>query len=397
MDQNIKDQMDQITAQLDARIEKAMGQAKDSATGEADVALKNEIAALELKFNGINERIDASEVSMKKNFSASEPKSFKYALAKALSDGAVEGMVKGKDRSASFEVKADMTVAANFTGEVIPADRVAGYKFDPTRPVHVRQLIPLGSTTSDVVRFVKESAYTNAAAPKAQGASAAQSEFDMTAADANVRSIETYFRISKEMLADTPQLTSYLSARAPQKLLEVEDTQILSGSGTGVNLSGIITDATAFAAGGFATAVPSPNQFDVLVVAINQLALANYTADYIMLNPTDFHKILLLKSTTSEYLAKQVYTGLAPNFMGIPVVINTAIPTGDYLVGNFAMGTQLWVRENISVEFFREDSDNVTKGFVTVLVSERVALTNYLPKGFVTGDFATDITAITPA
>ncbi len=73
MDQNIKDQMDQITAQLDARIEKAVGQAKDSATGEADVALKNEIAALELKFNGINERIDASEVSMKKNFSASEP------------------------------------------------------------------------------------------------------------------------------------------------------------------------------------------------------------------------------------------------------------------------------------------------------------------------------------
>jgi len=144
-------------------------------------------------------------------------------------------MVKGKDRSASFEIKADMTVAANFTGEVIPADRVAGYKFDPTRPVHVRQLIPLGSTTSDVVRFVKESAFTNAAAPKAQGAAAAQSEFDMTAADANVRSIETYFRISKEMLADTPQLTSYLSARAPQKLLEVEDTQILSGSGTGVN------------------------------------------------------------------------------------------------------------------------------------------------------------------
>jgi len=32
--------MDQITAQLDARIEKAVGQAKDSATGEADVALK---------------------------------------------------------------------------------------------------------------------------------------------------------------------------------------------------------------------------------------------------------------------------------------------------------------------------------------------------------------------
>ena len=67
----------------------------------------------------------------------------------------------------------------------------------------------------------------------------------MTASDANVRKIGTYFRISEEMLADTPQLTSYLSARAPEKLLEVEDTQILSGAGTGAQLSGIITDAAA--------------------------------------------------------------------------------------------------------------------------------------------------------
>jgi HK97 family phage major capsid protein len=51
----------------------------------------------------------------------------------------------------------------------------------------------------------------------------------MTATDANVRKIGTYFRISEEMLADTPQLTSYLSARAPEKLLSVEDDQILNG------------------------------------------------------------------------------------------------------------------------------------------------------------------------
>jgi len=156
---------------------------------------------------------------------------------------------------------------------------VAGYKFDPTRPVHVRQLIPLGSTTSDVVRFVKESAFTNAAAPKAQGAAAAQSEFDMTAADANVRSIETYFRISKEMLADTPQLTSYLSARAPQKLLEVEDTQILSGSGTGVNLSGIIQMQRHLLRVVLQLRFQHLINLMFLVVAINQLALANYTAD----------------------------------------------------------------------------------------------------------------------
>jgi HK97 family phage major capsid protein len=397
MEDNIKTQLDQISNEIDSRIEKAYGQALESATGKADEMIKGEVTNLVNKFNELNDRLDANEVAAKKRFEANRPASFKSSLADALKNGAVESLVKGNARSASFELKADMTTGADFTGEVIPADRVPGYKFDPTRPVHVRQLIPQGSTASDVVRFVKESGYTNNAAITAEGATFAQSDFDMTAADANVRKIGTYFRISEEMLSDTPQLTSYLSARAPEKLLEVEDTQILSGSGTGSNLSGIITDATAFAAGGFAGAVEAANEFDVLTAALNQLALSNYNADYIMLNQTDFHKILLLKGSDNHYIKDSVYQGLQPTFLGVPVVINSAIPTGDYLVGNFGMGTQLWVRDNVSVEFFREDGTNVRDGFVTVRVSERVALTNYLPNGFVTGDFATDKAALETA
>ena len=168
----------------------------------------------------------------------------------------------------------------------------------------------------------------------------------MTASDANVRKIGTYFRISEEMLADTPQLTSYLSARAPEKLLSVEDTQILSGNGTAPNLSGIITDAADFdtsASGAFYQSVESANEFDVLVATLNQLALSEYQADYIMLNPTDFHKILLLKDSNNSYLKDQVYAGLQPAFMGVPVVINTAISAGTFLAGNFGVGTQLWI------------------------------------------------------
>jgi HK97 family phage major capsid protein len=98
-----------------------------------------------------------------------------------------------------------------------------------------------------------------------------------------------------------------------------------------------------------------------------------------MVNPTDFAKILLLKSTTNEYLKDQVYAGLQPQFLGVPVVINTAVTAGTYLVGNFGLGTQMWIRENLSLEFFREDGTNVRDGFVTVRLQERIALTNYAP------------------
>jgi HK97 family phage major capsid protein len=394
MDEKLKDQLDGISKSIDAKIEKSNSDVVNNVVEKANEIVKSEVSGMATK---LNERLDAMEVANKKRFESNKKVTFKSALKDALDNGAIESLSKGNSRSASFELKADMTTGADFTGEVIAADRVPGYKFDPTRPVHVRQLLATGSTQSDVVRFVKESGYSNGAAPTAEGTTLTQSDFDMTAADANVRKIGTYFRISEEMLADTPQLTSYLSARAPEKLLEVEDAQILSGDGTGSNLSGIITDAADFdvsSSGAFYQSVDNANQFDVIVASLNQLALANYNADCIMLNPTDFNKILLLKDSTSKYLKDQVYAGLQPSFNGVKVVVNTAITAGTFLIGNFGVGTQLWVRQGVNVEFFREDGTNVRDGFVTVRVSERVALTNYLPNAFVNGSFATAIAAL---
>jgi HK97 family phage major capsid protein len=385
MEENTKNQIDAIAKEIESKFENVASTNKD------------EFNALTEKFNDLNSRIDAQEVATKKFNESREPKSFRNTLTKAISEGAIDALKNGNARSAKFEIKADMTTGADFTGEVIAADRVSGYKFDPTRSTHVRQLIPTGSTASDVVRFVKESGYSNGAGATAEGSSLTQSDFDMTASDANVQKIGTYFRISEEMLADTPQLTSYLSARAPEKLLEVEDTQILSGTGVSPQLSGIITDSADFAAGGFANAIESANEFDVLTVAMNQLSLSNYQANYIMINPTDFHKILLLKDSNNNYLKDQWYQGLEPRINGVPVVLSTAITSDKYLIGNFSVGTQLWVRDNVSVEFFREDGTNVRDGFVTCRVMERVALTNYLPNAFVNGDFSVDKAALETA
>ena len=398
MDENVKNQLDQIANVIDEKIEKANGQVLENANGKIDSVLKGEINNLTQKFN---ERMDAIEVANKKNFdslnSQKEDKSFKGGLIKSINDGALDSLKNGMSRSARFELKADMTMNADFSGEVVPADRVPGYKYDPTRAVHIRSLIPQGSTTSDVVRFVKESGYSDGSGTVAEGATLSQSDFDMSADNNTVEKIGAYLRISEEMLADTPQLTSYISARVPAKLLAKEDDQILNGNGTSPNLSGIITDAADFdtsASGAFYQSVESANEWDVIVAALNQLALSEYQATQIILHPTDFHKILLLKDSNNRYLKDQVYAGLQPTFMGVPVVLNTAITAGNYLLGNFSQGTQLWIRDNVSIEFFREDGTNVRDGFVTVRCVERVALTNYLPNAFINGAFSTGKTAL---
>ena len=401
MEDNIKKELDQIGNIVDERIEKAFNQAKDNAKGEMESSLKSEIENLTAQYveksDALNKRMDEFEMAAKKTAAGATPKSFRTALEGALKDGAIDAMVKGNASAARFEVKADMSLGADVTGVVAAETIVDQIKYDPSRSVHIRSLLPLGSTDGQTIRFPKESAYSDNAAATAETSAFGQSDFDLTATTVNVEKIGTYMRITGEMLDDIKQLTSYLSARVPEKVLSVEDNEILNGDGSSPNLDGLFTDGTAFAAGDFALAIESANEFDVLTVALNQLALSNYQADTILLNPTDLHKMILLKSTANEYLRNQIFSGLQPTINGIPVTVNTAVTSGKFLVGNLRQASQLWIRENLAVEFSREDSDNFQKNFVTVRAMERVALTNYLPKAIVQGTFSTAKTALETA
>lgn len=399
MEDNLKKELDQIGALVDSKIEKAAGQAMDNAKGQIEGSLKSEIKNLTEKFSEINDRIDASEVSMKKNFESKERANFKGALLGAINDGALKGLTEGNYNAAKFEVKAagDMNISGNTTGDVADIQRVAGIKAEALRAEHVRSLLPTGSTNAQTISFVKEANAENGAATVAEGSTLAQSDIDLVESTVKLEKIGTYLRITEEMMSDIPALTSFLSARIPQRILAAEDNQILNGDGSTPNLDGLFTDGTAFAAGGFANAIESANEYDALMVALNQLQLSNYKANVIMLNPTDLHKIVLLKSTANEYLKNQIYQGLQPSIAGVPIVTNTAVTAGKFLAMDSNRATQLWVRQNLAVEFSKEDSTNFRDGFITVRATERVALSNYEPKAIVQGTFSTAKTALETA
>lgn len=400
MNEEIKKQLDQFGDLIDAKIEKATGQIAENVRGEIDPALKNEIDALTNKWVETHDRLDSMEMASQKSVS-NKPLSFAGSFKKSINEGAIEAFKNGNANAARFEIKAanDMSIAADFTGVVADETIVPQFKFDPTRATHIRQLLPIGSTDAQVIRFPKESGYDETSVgATAEGAALAQTDFDITATSVNVNRIGTFLRVTEEMLNDTPQLSSYISARVPEKILSIEDTQLLNGSGTGANQSGLFTDGTAFNAttSGFTgtAGVDNANEYDVLVAALNQLALSNYQADTILLNQTDLHRIALLKSTQNEYLRQQIYSGLVPQIMGVNITTNTAVTAGKFLVGNLRQASQLWVRENLSVEFSRDDNVNFTKNLVTIRVQERIALTNYLPNAIVQGTFSTAKTGI---
>jgi len=402
MDENIKKQLDDVCNIIDEKLEKSAKSIKDNVNSEVDTVIKGEVKNLVEKHSEIVERLDKIEVENKKdNFSdvyKTKSDVFGDAIEKSES---FQAMKSGNSNNASFDLKADVLISSDFAGassarDATGVERVAGIKRDPSNVTNMMNIIPVASTTSNVIRYVKESAYTDNASNVAEGSAPSDSEFQLTATDAVVQKTSAVMTISQEMLDDTPALQSYLSQRIPSKIMTVVDDQLLNGSGSSPNQLGLMNGGTTFSAGGFANAIESAQELDVLIVALNQLALANYAGNGIILNPTDFHKIYLLKDTTNEYLrGNSVVTSEGfTRINGVPVYLNNKMASGSFVVGDFSQGSQVFQRENLTVDFGYENNDNFDKYLVSVRGIIRMAHAIYLPNAFVKGSFSTAKTAL---
>ena len=290
----------------------------------------------------------------------------------------------------SMDVKNTVTSGGTSAGDLIVPDRVPGIVTPPMRRLTIRDLINWGRTSSNSVEFVRELVFTNNAAPVSENPTGTKPESNITfeADSAPVVTIAHWVHASKQVLADVPMLQSYIDGRLRAGLKLKEEDQLLNGSGVGLNIDGIYTQATAYSQPSGAV-VDSETQLDRLRLALLQVALSEYAADGIVMHPTDWANVELLKTTDKAYLFANPRFLATPSLWGLPVVPTTAMTQSDFLVGTFGGGlaVQGWDREEISLSIATQDDRDFVKNMVKLLVEERLALTVYRPSAFVKGDF----------
>lgn len=276
-------------------------------------------------------------------------------------------------------------------GDLIVPDRVPGIVAAPMRRLTIRDLIQWGRTTSNSIEFVRELLFTNNAAPVSENPSGLKPESNITfdADSAPVVTIAHWIHASKQVLADVPMLQSYIDGRLRSGLRLKEEDQLLNGSGVGLNLDGIYTQAANYVQP-VGASVANETQLDRLRLALLQVELSEYSPDAIVLNPVDWTNIELLKTNDNAYLFSNPRTNTQPGLWGRNVVTTTAMGVGDFLAGVFGGGlaVQGWDRQDISLSIATQDDRDFVKNMVKLLVEERVGLTVYRPSAFVKGDFA---------
>lgn len=312
------------------------------------------------------------------------------ASAKSIGQQVVESAeIKGlkaaglrKGQSVQIEVKA-ITTAPGSVGNVIEANRRPGLLALPQRRLTVRDLLMPGQTDSPLITYMRETGFTNNAAPVAEGARKPESTITMDMVSKGITKLAHFMKVSTEALADIPMLRSIIDGRLRYGLALREEAQLLTGSGVGNNILGIYTQATAYAAPTGATAATTT--IDRLRLALLQSELAEYPADGIVLNPIDYANIEMAKDGNGQYLIGNPQGVLNAPLWGRPVVTTQAMTVGQFLAGAFGMGAQIFDREDAAVTVATENEDDFVNNLVTILIEERLGLAVYRPEAFVRG------------
>ncbi|MCD4512488.1 phage major capsid protein [Brucella pseudogrignonensis] len=359
----------EVSADLKEKTDKALSELGDMTTRLGDL----EKRAAREKEEGANEQKSLGDLVI-------DSADYKAGMLTGSSRGSIKVTA---DRAAITSANTTVGAGRSQGTSLVPGARVPGIFGLPERTLTIRDLVLPGQTSSSSIEYVKETGYTNNAAPVAETTAKPYSDltFDMTSAP--VRTIAHLFKASRQILDDAPALRSYIDGRARYGLRFAEENQLLNGSGTGQNIHGLVPQATAFNP---AFAAENETGIDRLRLAILQVVLAEYPATAFVLNPIDWAKIELTKDLGGNYIIGNPQGSLTPTLWNLPVVSTQAMAAGEFLTGAFSFAAQIFDRLDIEVLLSSENVDDFEKNMFTIRAEERLAFAVYRPESFVTGD-----------
>jgi HK97 family phage major capsid protein len=230
---------------------------------------------------------------------------------------------------------------------------------------------------------------TNAAAAVAEGGAKPASTLNFAAVDEPVRKVATTIKVTDEMMQDVPAIRSYIDNRLTLFVQIASEAQILTGAGTGANITGILNRSGLTAA----QAIGTDTAPDAIFKDITKIRVASFLEpDGIVIHPTNWQTIRLAKDANNQYYGGGPFTaaygaggGMAPDMLwGKRVVVTQAMTAGTALVGAFAQAAQIFNNGGLTVEATNSNEDDFLNNLIALRAERRLALAVYRPSAFST-------------
>jgi HK97 family phage major capsid protein len=356
----------------------------DKLKGENDAALQKLVDENKVK-------MDEMEAALKRNKIAdigNRMKGFSEHIIEKLSTEEGEAMIKdffkGQRERLNFEIdsasigKAISVPANSVAPEFIP---IVGPGHDD---IHARSAIPVFPTIAEIVKFVQFT-YTGATAGFATvdvGAQKPTLLYTSALKEAPVRKIAGLLDVPDEIMDDVVGFRAWIAYELPKAYLDAEDLQVFKGGGTGTDILGLWTQASAQTLP-FGTVTTASNMWDKLMAAITQIRTLKRSTSAAFVSPQVYMELWINKGTTKEYTYPIVMGDNGVLYVGgVPIYWSNVFSGVDGLVGDFARGCSIHERKAMRIDYSSENKDNFEKNMVTIRLEGRIALAIRVPEAF---------------
>lgn len=367
--------------------------AEIKACGDTATETKAAIEAIQTDLDDLKmAQARASERETAQNRTLSDDLKENESFSRLVKDGRGTAVLHFKDWR-DLETKATVTTSAvgSATSGVLQIDRMPGIVPLARKRIFIRQVLSSAPTTMGSIDFVKVSSAPMSPTMQTEASDKQESSLHFTTDTATVRTLAHWIPATKQVLSDFAGLEASIRDHLLYHYRDIEEQQLLSGAGTGQNLSGLITEATAFDT---ALLGYEYTKIDQLRRVIQQVETANETMpEWVVVNPVDWADIELTKEPIQAnyggpYIVGDPRNPIGPNLWGLRVISTNNITSGTFLLGN-STGCIIRDREGVTVEISTEHSDYFIKNMVAIRCEGRLAFPVMRPASYITGSFTT--------
>lgn len=384
MADELKKSIDEKQEAIKKVADEALSEAKKTGTLAEETKATADKSLLEL--NTLKEQLSQIEQKMARRPGADGEETKSYGEQVSESDNYKSYLENGGRGAFRIQLKAPIheikaiTAAQSGTAWSMRDPEVTSL---PRRTMTVRQLLTVVQTASASIDYARQTTRTNNAAVVAEGALKPASAYVWEQVNAPVRTVAHHTKITRQALEDSVQLQGEVDSEMRYGLALAEEGELLNGDGTGQHLTGLIPNASAYAA---PIQIADATMIDVLRLALLQAELALYPTDGMVLNPMEWAGIELTKTTEGSYVFANPLQLAGPRLWGKPVVSTPAMTAKKFLVGGFKLQT-LYDRMAPEVVIASENEDDFVKNLYTMRCEERLALAIKKALALIYGDF----------
>jgi Phage capsid family len=369
IEKTAKDEIALVAKSIDDKVAKAVA----DATKEVDDKIK-----------AVSEQADKTELKVK-GFKATETAPENITFAKALKDAVkeqaeeIERIAKGGKQTETIVLQVQKAAVDLTTANTIGAGSTQVTITQNTGIVStIRQRteryisnVSTGSIATNRALWVEETDQQGTPIFIAEGDTKTQLSVKYVEKTQEVQKVAVYGKVTTEMMSDTPQLIAYIQNNLLKRVAIATENQLLVGDGTGENLKGLKTFATAFSAGSLADAIATANEWDVLEAIALQVELAYGTPTAVFVHPSTISRMKLVKDTTGLPVWKSYADNLGNiTYAGMRLIGTTAVTAGEFIGGDTTVANVLF-REGLTVQIGLDGSDFINNK-KTILVEQRL-------------------------